>query len=152
MNIEGSLKAFIRAAERVRDDSLLDRKDTDQLGKDLISLVYQGFERGMDPYGQKWAPIAPRSGEPNYRGSNTDPLIDSANLMSSWEYGVIKSKNGLLMSLFTDVPYAPYHQEGTEKIKQRMMVPDISLGLPDDYSSAIIRAINEKLERLLGSI
>ncbi len=71
------------------------------IGGELLKNIQQGFEAGVSPYGQKWAPLKHRSGK---------PLLDSGKLHNSISYRVV----GNAVEIGTNRPYAKVHQFGAE--------------------------------------
>lgn len=161
MYIKGGkgLSDLIRYVEHVRDEAVPDRREADEIAKDILRLIHTGFETSTDPYGKPWAPIKPRKDKKmpdgsiypakNYNGRDDQPLVDSANLMSSIDYGIVTTASGgFKIDIATDVDYAVYHQEG-DGVQQRMFMPDSSKELPQSYYNVIIDIIGEKLARAI---
>ncbi|MBX9812229.1 MAG: phage virion morphogenesis protein [Burkholderiales bacterium] len=69
------------------------------IGRVLKTHIQLGFHTGTDPYGQKWAPLKTRSGQ---------PLRDKGHLMGSIDYQV----EGNSVTIGTNMSYAPTHQFG----------------------------------------
>jgi phage gpG-like protein len=83
-----------------------------QLGEAARTLVALEFDSGKDPYGQPWAPLVAREGQ---------PLRDTGRLANSWSaFGVGPSG----FRIGTDVEYAAFHQEGTARIPRRQIIPE----------------------------
>ena len=69
------------------------------IGGELHKNIQQGFEAGVSPYGQKWAPLKHRSGK---------PLLDNGHLQKSISYRVV----GNTVEIGTNLLYARLHQFG----------------------------------------
>ena len=96
--------------------------------------VQQNFRGSKNPYGEPWAAITHRSGQ---------PLIDTSRLRSSITFDV----QGNDLKIGTPVHYARYHQIGTEHIKQRAFLPTRDLGLPAQWLADAVTEINEQIRR-----
>jgi len=68
------------------------------IGSSFLSRINLGFRRGVDPYGQSWAPVA-RAGQ---------PLRDTGRLQRSLTTQASNSQ----AAVGTNVIYAPVHQFG----------------------------------------
>lgn len=71
------------------------------LAEETIELIREGFETSTDPYGNRWAPLKLRSGQ---------PLRDTGGLQSSW-HKRFTTAQGFVVS--SGKEYAAYHQGGT---------------------------------------
>lgn len=69
------------------------------MAHEALSLVHDGFDKGVDPYGRPWAPLKYREGQ---------PLRLTRRLESSFR--ISSSAEGF--SLDTNVIYAGVHQQG----------------------------------------
>ena len=100
-----------------------------------MALVMKGFRESRDPYGKKWAPIKHRKGR---------PLLDTGRLRSSF-FGLVQGDG---FKLGTRVSYAGFHQNGTKRIKQRMMIP--SGRVPPEWRKAIGNAMLSAVKAIIG--
>lgn len=75
------------------------------------------FQRQRDPYGAKWAPTKKPSGK---------TLIRTGYLRASGEVEVV-SADGFRFRVYA--PYGRFHQSGTFRMPQRMIVPSAMYGL-----------------------
>lgn len=108
------------------------------LGVAAMKLVADGFRKSVDPYGKPWAPVVRnRKRDRRARASRArrgltakadKPLIDTGRLRgAAVSTGNLEtSAAGVRISI--PVEYASYHQHGTRRIPQRMMLPVGSLG------------------------
>jgi len=71
------------------------------LAEETIELIREGFATSTDPYGDRWAPLKLRSGQ---------PLRDTGGLQSSWHRRFVTAQ-GFVVASGKD--YARYHQDGT---------------------------------------
>ena len=111
----GGLDALIEAAEAVDSHAQLQREAAASV--DMIESLYvQGFEREEAPDGSKWAPPKHDYGHPLMR--------DTRDLQN----GAVVSPDGNGVRITVDVPYAHYHQDGTDNMDARKIVPDGPLG------------------------
>lgn len=111
----GGLDALIEAAEAVDSHAQLQREAAASV--DMIESLYvQGFEREEAPDGSKWAPPKHDYGHPLMR--------DTRDLQN----GAVVSPEGNGVRITVDVPYAHYHQDGTDNMDARKIVPDGPLG------------------------
>ncbi len=110
------------------------RRGLNQIGVRWIARVKVCFQRGLDPYGQPWAPIRHRQGQ---------PLLDTGRLRNSVKHNV----RGTNLELASNLVYADNHQYGIT-VKQRRYLPDKS-GLPrqwlDEYQNILLQNIENAL-------
>ena len=88
---------------------------TEELGNDIgkaaLQLIDQEFNGSYSPYKAAWEPLKYRVGK---------PLIKTGALKAGFSFTV--SGNEIIVK--NDVPYAVYHDLGTEKIPKREILPD----------------------------
>lgn len=112
-------------------------------GRTLVSLAQRGFDTGSDPYGRRWTPLA---AETIRQKSSSKPLVDTGRLRNSIDYNSERDS----VELYTDVPYAVYHQgtlgsSGGRTLPRRPFLPD-DRGLPDRWRRVIFDAIEDLIE------
>lgn len=95
LELAAAEEAFRRLGDLARDPS----EGLDAVGRVLKTKAQLGFHTGTDPYGNPWAPLKSRSGQ---------PLRDKGHLMNSFDYQV----EGNSVVIGTNLPYAPTHQHG----------------------------------------
>jgi len=78
----------------------------------VLALVQDGIKAGVDPYGNEWP--AKKDGSKALQG-----LEDTFSATASDGKIVLKSSE----------PFTSAHQTGTDRLPQRMMVPDPTKGL-----------------------
>lgn len=98
----------------------------------IEGLVLDGFDRSVDPYGEPWAPLQHRDGQ---------PLVDTGIMRQSVRSYAHGDNAGVLI----DAEYASYHQTGTRWIPARKMFPDE--GQPSArWDNEIEAVVNDFLE------
>lgn len=95
-----------RFAKVVRDLGRLPSKASAQVAKDLSAEIQRNFERGIDPYGKRWRPLADSTLD---RGRHAPPLTDTGHGRASVR---VKSKRGAGIMIVVGVLYMIYHQFG----------------------------------------
>lgn len=97
--------------------------------------VKTNFRKSIDPYGNKWAEITHREGQ---------PLLDTSMLRNSI-HGEVR---GLSIVLGSPLEYADTHQRGIG-VKQRMFVPTKARGLPDKWKNEYVKILIKNVEKAL---
>lgn len=110
---------------------------SDSLAEESITLVSDGFRKGVDPYGGKWA--ARKSG-----GSGA-LLVDTGALRSSY-HQTAGGAGGFTIS--SGVAYSDYHQDGTSRMSARRMVPgdDVPSRWRESYDEVVEEALDQALK------
>jgi phage gpG-like protein len=126
------LKALRGALEGLRSGKV-QRRVIRELGRTAHSLVLSGFAAGEDPYGKPWEALRTRKGQ---------PLRDTGRLQNSISFRA----SGTGFSLLTSVVYAPFHQEGTKRIKKRPYFPD-ERGLPREWAEEFKEVADDVIDR-----
>ncbi|KAF0251989.1 phage virion morphogenesis protein [Pseudomonas putida] len=98
--------------------------------------VKSNFRKSQDPYGNTWAEIKHRDGQ---------PLIDTGMLRNS----ISGEVRGLSIVLGSPLEYANAHQDGI-KVKQRRFLPTKESGLPDKWKSEYVRMLVKNVEKALA--
>lgn len=98
--LTGDFKELARFIEKLSAAPQYIRTLNDHLAEETIELVRECFETSTDPYGDRWAPLKIRSGQ---------PLRDTGG-MQVWHKRNL-SKTGF--EVFSPKMYAIYHQRGT---------------------------------------
>lgn len=111
------------------------------IGQFLINQVGLEFKLGIDPFGRPWAPNAPSTLKRKERKGKTGAggpkvLIDTGNLRNSFTTKV----NASSVEIGTPVPYAKYHQAGTNRMPRRLLLPDAA-AVPVEWQMSIIKII-----------
>ena len=109
----------------------------DQIQDDLKS----NFDAERDPYGQKWAP---RKKEPK---DGHAVLYEKGNLYRSGDVNV--KKDGVLEIRYGE-RYSVFHQGGTRRMAQRLLVPLEERGMPDKWTRLVKDAFKRALEDLFA--
>lgn len=140
MPIEGDfagleqLENLLRWAES--DNMRIDLSD--HLGHKALELVQEGFAKEQDPYGTSW--------EPKKYHNGRKILVASGDMQASYEVDI--KKDGFRIT--NDVPYAGFHQSGTDHMPARKTIPDDgTLGRWEgDLREAAIDFLVEKMGRV----
>lgn len=125
----GGFDALIKAAEGIDGPAQIRREA--EAAAPAVEAQYQiGFEREEDPMGNGWAPPARDYGHPLMR--------DTRRLQEGAE--VTATNDGV--RIVVDVPYAEYHQDGTDRMPARKIVPEgvLSAEWADAIGEARVRA------------
>lgn len=97
-------------------------------------LIHEGFKNQTDPYGKKWDKI---------KQDNKNKKFDPNHIIEKG-FKWTKLRDGVVIE--NDVPYAIYHQLGTDNIPQRIMVPISNLGL-GFWKTPLLLAISQALRK-----
>lgn len=87
-------------------------------GEDLKTLIDDSFETSRAPNGQPWETLKPATIRKR-RQRSSKPLVDTGVLRNSISY----SASARTLRFGTNVPYAGFHQFGTEHIPPRPFLP-----------------------------
>ena len=98
--------------------------------------IKSNFRKSVNPYGEKWADIKHRQGQ---------PLIDTGMLRNS----ISGEVRGLSIVLGSPLEYADTHQNGI-KVKQRMFLPSKERGLPDKWKNEYVKILIKNVEKALA--
>lgn len=110
------------------------KKGLNQIGVRWIARVKTCFQRSVDPYGNLWAPITHRQGQ---------PLLDTGRLRNSIKHNV----RGANLELASNLIYADNHQYGIT-VKQRRFLPD-KQGLPKAWLAEYQNILLQNIENAL---
>lgn len=98
--------------------------------------IKSNFRKSVNPYGEKWADIKHRQGQ---------PLLDTGMLRNS----ISGEVRGLSIVLGSPLEYADTHQNGI-KVRQRMFLPSTERGLPDKWKNEYVRILIKNVEKALA--
>lgn len=128
------LEDLVRRVRQLGPNNPYVRKGLNTIGVRWVAKIKQCFQRGVDPYGNRWAPITHRQGQ---------PLLDTGRLRNSVKHNV----RGTNLELASNLIYADNHQYGIT-VKQRRFLPDKS-GLPkqwlDEYQKILLENIDNAI-------
>ena len=111
----GNFDALIAASEAIDQPAQIGREAAASV--DMVESLYvQGFEREEAPDGSKWAPPKHDYGHPLMR--------DTRDLQN----GAVVTAEPDGVRIEVDVEYAHHHQDGTDKMDARKIVPEGVLG------------------------
>lgn len=105
--------------------------------KKIEAEIVQEFMDGVDPYGDRWAPLAPST---RARGRTGPPLTNDGDMLESLDI----TAKGDELTCSMDSPF-PFHQAGTARMPARTIFPD-GRGLPVSWEKAITDSVDEELE------
>ncbi|ERT17011.1 hypothetical protein O162_19990 [Pseudomonas putida SJ3] len=129
-----ALQDLIRKVRQLGPNNAHVKKGLNQIGVRWVARVKVCFQRSVDPYGQPWAPITHRRGQ---------PLLDTGRLRNSVKHNV----RGTNLELASNLIYADNHQLGIT-VKQRRFLPD-KQGLPKAWLAEYEKVLLENLENAL---
>lgn len=98
--------------------------------------IKANFRKSQDPYGNTWAEIKHRNGQ---------PLIDTGMLRNS----IFGEVRGLSIVLGSPLEYADTHQDGI-RVTRRMFLPSQEKGLPDKWKNEYVKIITKNVEKALA--
>lgn len=107
-----------------------------QLAYKSLELVQDEFDNSVDPYWNPWKPLK----RPTHK-----ILIDTGRLRSS---NRVTSLQATSFEIENFCEYASYHQYGTERIPQRMILPMNEI--PDKWKEKFTEIIVDDLKQDLG--
>ena len=114
------------------------------IGEELLSGWRLNWKLETDPYGEKWADLAPSTKRQKRKRGGYQILRDSGDMQNSFH--VQATRNTIIIA--AGVTYAQYHQFGTKKMPRRMLLPDPDKGLPKGDLEYIREKLLEELGRL----
>lgn len=115
--------------EMLADNEFL-AKLSQKCGNATLKLIQEEFDSSKDPYESDWVP--------NKKGTKT--LVDTGALESSFQLTI--NTDGFTIK--NDVGYGGYHQTGTSKMPQRMILPDGEI--PAKWQEAYEKALEETVK------
>jgi phage gpG-like protein len=130
---DARLRLLVNRLEAIANEALT-RKVSVNLQEEALALVRKGFQTSTNPYGERWKPLKVRKGM---------PLIDTARLRNSFARRAVTNTG---FGIGTNVAYMSYHQEGTRRIAQRLMVPTAERGMGPVWTPRFVK-IAEALMR-----
>ena len=99
----------------------------------IATVIEQEFATGTNPSGEEWAPLRPSTLK---RGRHPPPLTATGTMRR----GVVVTAHPHKITVDIPAPYASFHQDGTEKMAQRAMLPNAD-ELPDRWLDAMQKAV-----------
>jgi phage gpG-like protein len=138
MGLKGNYKRLdksIKALDSIASGELT-KKITKAIGGEFLDLTLEGFTSSRDPYGNAWADLKYRDGQ---------PLRDKGHLASGFNLQV----SDLQFTIQNPVKYGVHHQFGAPKahIPARPMLPK-SGTLPDAWSEVADEAALEAIQNI----
>ena len=108
----------------------------------ISDLIDAQFDAGVGPWGNPWAPLA----ESTKRKGRQDPPLDDEGVLRS---PVVEALQGAGIRISYDEDYAEFHQNGTSRMPQRMLVPPEGTISPA-WNAAIVEAYNDAFNGMGG--
>ncbi|WP_372029908.1 phage virion morphogenesis protein [Pseudomonas kurunegalensis] len=105
------------------------------IGQNWVNRIKANFRRSVTPYGDPWAPIQHRQGQ---------PLLDTGALRNSIKAEV----RGLQIVLGSNMRYGQNHNEGIT-VKKRQFLPDAHRKLPSKWQQEYERILIEQIQKAL---
>ena len=102
-------------------------------GNWIVNQTNHQFDTESDPDGVPWAALAPSTLKEKRRLGYPDHILTRTGKMRKSAIAIADAKNALIA---IDVPYALFHQEGTDKMPQRRI-----LGLNDKRREKLLKLI-----------
>lgn len=97
--------------------------------------IKSNFRKSQDPYGNRWAELKHRKGQ---------PLIDTGMLRNS----IFGEARGLSVVLGSPLEYADTHQDGIN-VAKRMFLPSQEKGLPETWKNEYVKIMIKHIEQSL---
>jgi hypothetical protein len=133
--VTSAIAASRAFAELARVPSKVARK----VAHEIDLEIQRCFDRGVDPYGRPWAPLAPATLR---KGRTPPPLTDTWKGRASVE---VKPMRGAGVAITVGTPYMKYHQSGASKgnwrLPIRMFLP--TNVLPKAWRKIYVEALAE---------
>lgn len=129
-----ALQELIQKVNHLGPNNAHVKKGLNQIGLRWVARIKICFQNSVDPYGNDWAPITHRQGQ---------PLLDTGRLRNSIKHNV----NGTNLELASNLIYADNHQYGIT-VKQRRFLPD-KQGLPKAWLAEYEKILLENIENAL---
>lgn len=133
-------KNLDKVEKAVKAENLM--KAMNRLGTIWTGDIKQGFLNARDLYGENWAAL--KNPSKKRGGTSARPLLDRGRLVGSIDFVI--QENKLIIS--TNVTYAQYHQDGTNRIRKRAFLPD-QRGLPDKFKNDLEQALESILKNMI---
>ena len=117
----------------------------DDLGKETVEKIEEGFDRGTDALGRQWEPLAPSTIQ---QKGHATVLVEEGDLRESFDYDVQSST--LTLEIYSDDPKARYHEFGTERMPKRPILQPAFKWAQTQGLGTVETTINDKLDGALG--
>lgn len=111
---------------------------------EIESAIDSQFTLGVDPYGSPWAPLAEST---KRRHGRDDPALTATGAMR--DSVVVQATQGSIEVIIADP--AGYHQDGTDNMPARKIIPDDGRAMPDAWAAAIREGAGRAIDRAFDS-
>ena len=108
----------------------------------LNRWIQEGFDKGEDPYGVAWAPLAQATLD---RGRFPPPLTDTRRMRSQ---AILVPLSGSGLALLPQISYGRRHMAGTPDMPKRRYYPDA--GIPAAWHRVIEEEQHNATMRILN--
>jgi len=115
---------------------------SEQLAEESLNFAREGFDKSRDPYGAKW-----KSRKRTTRKNSGKALLVASGVMRK-SLNVAANAAGFVLGFAQS--YATFHQSGTKRMVQRMLVPTAAKGLPSKWAREFKAVVQDVFEELLG--
>lgn len=130
------LRALAEKVKRLGPNNVHIRHGLTIIGQNWVNRIKSNFRRSVSPYGDAWAPIHHRQGQ---------PLIDTGALRNSVKAEV----RGLQIVLGSNMKYGYKHNLGIG-VKKRQFLPDAQRKLPakwqQEYETILLEHVQKALQ------
>ena len=131
VKISSNLRELISKYQKMRKNLLNDAAKAVHITTQEV--VTKEFEQQKDPYGKKWP-----------KDKTKTPFDPNHVIENSFKWSI----SGSTVTIESDLPYAIYHQTGTDKLPQRMMLPDPDKGF-GKWEPQLDKAIDNVIKKAL---
>ena len=138
ITIKGDLAQLTGFSDRLQSLHEVLPKAASETGQRGAGEIRKNFSSKRNPYGVGWAPRTRAYAHPLMR--KTKALLGSVR---GWGAGN-------LFKIGFSIGYGIFHQSGTRKMVQRMLIPEKSKGIPDTWEPWIGRILDDLMKAHLG--
>lgn len=145
--IEVNTRELVKIGKFVRRLSDIDFTEAmDTIGFRLVGKIRLQFRLGLDPFGNPWLPLSDNT----RAAKNSDGAIKERRILVDkgiLEKSFIHEPNSDYVRIGTPLEYAEYHNEGTQRIPRRQILPEDRL--PASWSKVALEEIDDHLKELI---
>ena len=128
MGVTGDFAALAHKADELRELAGALAEIAELARGRIQEIVDRALSAGVDPYGRPWAPTK----------DGSRPLAGLSVL--------VDVRGGTITATCSD-PSSDYHQAGTGRMPQRMIVPDEGMGLPPEWQAVLEASAREVMAK-----
>ena len=133
VNAQGAVAALQRVIRAVEELGRLPKKLAVASATPITNLLHEEFDKGQDPYGRPWKPLAKSTIR---RGRRPPPLSKTKTLRNNTKAVPMRgSRIGL--TLVVGAPYGIFHQESKnqKRLPRREFLP--TRGMPQSWRKVL---------------